>query len=59
MAAVLSGGGSGLPRCCCCGAVTRVQGRADTCTDWLMASRHLQIDSALSGKSAEANKPPS
>jgi hypothetical protein len=47
MAAVLSGGSAGLPPCCCCGASKPVQGRADTCTDWLMASKHLQVASVL------------
>lgn len=44
MAAVLSGGSGGLLPCCCCGSATPVQGRDATCTDWLMASRHLRCD---------------
>lgn len=39
MAAAPSGGSGGL-LCCGCGAAP-VHGRADTATDWLMASRHL------------------
>ncbi len=49
MAAMLSGGSAGLPPCCCCGTDKRIQGRAETCTDWLIASRHLRVDSLLSG----------